>query len=379
MGVIKGGAGWSVAGLDFLRFALALTVTVGHLSQHYFQATWPNLDAFSAYAVGGFFVLSGYTIRAITQRSDGFAVDLFLTDRASRLLSVSVLALLLTIVADVMSYWMAPSFYTSQFGQTTSMPFTRIVLNLLLVSQLYGQDVSPFSNSPFWSLSYEAGFYAIWAAWMYWRRAGGSVLVLGVTLIFFGPNIVALLPFWLLGVLLYDIGRMSVQARRRVVILACLLGLLAGIAFSFYGTLSLDAVKYVKVCLKEAIAMLFGLMQLDSARVTVGIMAGAISFFCVLIPVLFFADRLSVEYAVPKSVSALARRLGELTFPLYLIHFPLLVLARASNLLDFDTNFVKVGLVMVLVFMADACVPMTTKLKDWMRSKMRGPWRLATR
>ena len=188
----------------------------------------------------------------------------------------------------------------------------------------------------------------------------------------------ALLPFWLLGVLLYDIGRMSTQARGRVVVLACFLGLLAGIAFSFYGTLSLEAVKYVKGCLKEVIAMLFGLMQLDSARVTVGIMAGAISFFCVLIPVLFFADKLSVEYAVPKSVAALARRLGELTFPLYLIHFPLLVLARASNLLDFDSNFVKVGLVMVLVFMADACVPMTTKLKDWMRSKMRGTWALTT-
>lgn len=368
------GGGWSVTSLDLLRFALALIVTVGHLSQHYFQTAWPNLDALAAYAVGGFFVLSGYTIRAITQRSEGFSVGIFLTDRASRLLSVSVVALLLTIVADSLSFAISPTFYQAQFGQTTSMPFIRVLLNLLLVSQSYGRDISPFSNSPFWSLSYEAGFYAIWAALMYWRRGGGSVVALGVALLFFGPNIVMLLPFWLLGVLLYDIGCLPSRSRARMSFFVCFLACCAGILFVFYWALSLGAINYAKDYLKGAIFTLFAFMHLNPARVTVGIMAGAVAFFFVLIPVLFFADKLSVQRSVPKPVAAFARRLGELTFPLYLFHFPLLVLARASNLLDFDAIFVKVGLVLFLVFVADACVPMTSKLKDWMRNKMRGTW-----
>lgn len=49
--------------LDFIRFSLAAIVTWGHLTSPAYSAGQPNILDGSVAAVGGFFVLSGYTIR----------------------------------------------------------------------------------------------------------------------------------------------------------------------------------------------------------------------------------------------------------------------------------------------------------------------------
>lgn len=275
---------WSRASLDLMRFTLALVVVLGHLTQSIFQTKWMDLTTHAHMAVGGFFVLSGYTIRAVTQRTRQFDVFSFCTDRASRLLSVSIFALVLTIFADLATSKIDPVFYAANFGSSMDMPILRILVNLFLVSQVWGQDVAPFSNSPFWSLSYEAGFYAIWAAFLYRTRAKGSVIFLLLIALCLGPNILFMLPLWLLGVLLFDVGRSAPEKRNlfSLAIMIAMAGLLGLVAARHTGTI--DFMKGLVPITQSGINGLFEFIQVDTARIAVSVIAGAIISFLILVP-----------------------------------------------------------------------------------------------
>src|SRR5262249_47177139 len=140
--------------LDLTRFALALVVAGTHLTLAAFQDRLPDLRSFALIAVGGFFLLSGYTIRYITQRTrDAAGVRRYLVERAARLLSVSLPALAFTAACDACAVAVAPAWYASYFGQNADRPWLRLAINAVLFSQPYGHDISPLSNDPFWSLS----------------------------------------------------------------------------------------------------------------------------------------------------------------------------------------------------------------------------------
>ena len=190
--------------LDMTRFTLAISVAVGHWTQGYFQETWPDLTNLAIAAVGGFFVLSGYTIRLLTPAEQSFSAASFFVERLSRLWSVALPALLLTIVLDLTSFSVGRQYYMQSWGTFTTHPFFRIAVNVGFISQCWGWDIKPFSNSPFWSLSYEAGFYLLYGLfrglqdWRRWAALFAVALVLG-------PNILLMLLVWLSGVALYDL------------------------------------------------------------------------------------------------------------------------------------------------------------------------------
>jgi peptidoglycan/LPS O-acetylase OafA/YrhL len=355
---------WAFAGLDFLRFALAFTVVIGHLSLSTLQTAWPDMSAYGVIAVGGFFVLSGYTIRAMGLRSSGFDAAAFISERLSRLLSVSVLALLVTVLADVASAQLAPLYYTQSFGEAQEGPLLRVVANLLLVSQPYGLDITPFSNSPFWSLSYEAGFYSMWAAFMFWRVAGGSVAWLLAVAFLAGTHVLAMLPLWLLGVLLFDMGRPGWRASR-------LLGaLVIGVAVAGLGTLVVlngQGMHGLRHSVHLGIAWSFAQLGMPPARVHELVIFGALGAFMLLLPALAVAQRITAWREAPGWLMRVARALGELTFPLYLLHFPLMVLARAAKGAPLDGLPEKLALLAGLLLLAHKLVPVTNKLKGWMR------------
>lgn len=80
----------------------------------------------------------------------------------------------------------------------------RVLINALFASEFWGRDIELFSNSLFWSLSYEAGFYLLY--WIF-RSTGGAwryaLSLCGCALV--GPNIVVMLVPWLGGVLIHDL------------------------------------------------------------------------------------------------------------------------------------------------------------------------------
>ncbi len=70
--------------MDFTRFSLAFAVAAGHWTQPFFQEGWVDLTPMAFAAVGGFFVLSGFTIRMLNP-TGSFALTRYGIDRISRL------------------------------------------------------------------------------------------------------------------------------------------------------------------------------------------------------------------------------------------------------------------------------------------------------
>lgn len=132
-----------------VRFAAALTVALGHVTQDFFSDNTKDLTNYAFGAVGVFFVLSGFVIRYITRTRVG-ALRAYAIDRASRIYSVALPCLLLTILLDSISYSANPSFYLKHWGEGLRHPVKDLVLTSLYLGQAWFQNIWPLSNGPFW-------------------------------------------------------------------------------------------------------------------------------------------------------------------------------------------------------------------------------------
>ncbi len=232
--------------LDILRLLAALTVAVGHLSEPRFTTGWPpSLINLSVAAVAVFFVLSGFVIRCITSArpTDGRR---YATDRFARIYSV---ALPRPGAHRSLRYGLGSrqsAWYSAQFvaaiapagphatiihtlsSQTWLRDSIRILLSLTMLSQSWFQDISPLSNSPFWSLSYECVYYALFGITLYLR---GSKRALGWILVFLltGPTVFLMFPLWLLGCAAWDAYDDGFQPRSIGKLVACSLLSIAGV------------------------------------------------------------------------------------------------------------------------------------------------------
>jgi|TARA_R100000501_G_scaffold12618_1_gene23251 peptidoglycan/LPS O-acetylase OafA/YrhL len=213
--------------LDIIRFLAALVVCVGHasggwLTGGYFWQAGIYLHA----AVMIFFVLSGYVVAATTQRARGGSA--YSAARISRLLSVVIPALAVTALLDSIGLWANAEFYLVTAPQATgggtdltTAPAWRYLINLLHIQEFWtvSGPRTPGSNGPFWSLSYEAAYYAMFGMLVFLRPklawAGIALLLLAA-----GPRIALLAPIWFAGVVLWQ-QRPRISPFRGAV---CLLG-----------------------------------------------------------------------------------------------------------------------------------------------------------
>ena len=107
--------------LDVIRISAAALVAVGHITQPYFSTGWPDLTFLAEGFVAVFFVLSGFVIRYVTCRRRG-TFESYSKDRASRIYSVVIPALLVTVIADSIARHVNPAFYLSNWGDSPSDP-----------------------------------------------------------------------------------------------------------------------------------------------------------------------------------------------------------------------------------------------------------------
>jgi peptidoglycan/LPS O-acetylase OafA/YrhL len=185
--------------LDLIRFGAALVVVFSHCWLIFFPGLplhWPGPGA-----VIVFFVLSGFVIAYVTDGRDrtlgGYALN-----RLSRLWSVSIPALCFGLA-------LFPFVQHSAFGPlpADSLPALGSALNAAFLGEVWFSSVAPPLNGPFWSINYEAWFYAIFGAWTYLPRPvkGPAACALAALA---GPKILLLMPCWLFGVFAYrTLGR----------------------------------------------------------------------------------------------------------------------------------------------------------------------------
>ena len=189
--------------LDVLRLASAIVIAAAHLTQSYSSTGWPDLTENGRPALVMLFLLPGLVIRYVTVIRRGRMTD-FWVDRISRVYSVVVPALVFTVIASYLAMRINPAYYLPNWGVDSGRPLLRLGLNLIFMAQSWNLTFGLFSNTPFWTLSYEVFYYVFYAVTFYLggiRRGFWLVIVAALA----GQHILLLLPLWLLGCLAHDI------------------------------------------------------------------------------------------------------------------------------------------------------------------------------
>lgn len=210
--------------LDLARVIAAALVLMQHvwpLISLGMQFPWPGHEAMIV-----FFVLSGYVI-AYTASAPTVSLNTYAVNRAARILSVAIPALLLSAFIALLPA--GPNIvYAEPMKYEAEQFLFATIINAIFLGQSFGWNISPPLNGPFWSICYEVWYYVIFATWMYsstrWR-----IVLTAIALMVAGLKILALLPVWLLGVWLFH--RMPHLTHRQAVVLFIAS---SAAAFAFY-------------------------------------------------------------------------------------------------------------------------------------------------
>jgi peptidoglycan/LPS O-acetylase OafA/YrhL len=343
-------------------------VAFGHLTQHYFSNGWRDFTDPAVEAVGVFFVLSGFVIRYVT-RLKYARIGEYWIDRASRIYSVIIPAILFTLLADWVAMHANPGFYAAYWGQFTDHFGSRLLQNLLFTSQFWLRRTQLFSNSPLWSLSYEWLYYAIYGCAFYLRGAWRWIAAIGLVALG-GPHIAFLFPLWVLGCALYELYEWLVSPRRAAWFRR--VGVHAGFAIVALTGLLLHPVARLLSVVVKAIDYL----ALRSHHVHTDVFSMMLIYYRVSIPAAFLmlwllvaVHGLKVE-ARSRWVRSI-RILAEGTFPLYVIHFPLYVLVASVIPYDHGNPVAKIALLLAAIAFGVLLAFPTNRLKDAMRNRLR--------
>ncbi|SPJ29648.1 acyltransferase family protein [Falsiruegeria mediterranea] len=202
--------------LNLLRFGAAMVVLLSHFAYPRFSGgdwMWVRELNLGSDAVVIFFVLSGFVIALTAERKDD-TMGRFAFSRLSRLISVAVPALVLTLVLDRMGSTADPASYFAPYYAPLPL-WEMLARGLSFSNEWSGLSARLGSNGPFWSLSYEAAYYVLFAVCFYLNGLRRAALLVLFCLLF-GLNVLLLMPAWLMGVWLYRklylINGLSAQA-----------------------------------------------------------------------------------------------------------------------------------------------------------------------
>ena len=350
--------------LDVIRFAAAVMVAAGHLTQKYFSTGWRDHTTLAVHAVGIFFVLSGFVIR-YTTRLKYHRVGEYWVDRSARIYSVVLPAVLFTIIADLVAWRVNPTYYLANWADNIDHPLLRIFTNLTFTSQVWSKSIALFSNGPFWSLSYECFYYVLYGCAFYLtgvRRYGCWILVAALA----GPHILLLLPVWLLGCVAFDLYEWLREAsisRVRLQLSFLLMGIV--------GVLLWHPAFEVLFTVKTILARFFLTHHHQPVN-----LRWCLDYYGVGIPgaYLLLWSACTMEKAAAPQKSRLAkiiRVMAEGTFPLYLFHFPALVLIGALIRYDHGSPAEKALILSLVIAFGVSLATPTNNLKSVLRMWMR--------
>lgn len=189
--------------LDVLRIAAALTVFLSHVGHgHLVGGVLWRFTYWGHEAVIVFFVLSGYVIAYCADQREKELAS-YVSARLSRLYSVILPVVAITLMLDFIGGQINPSVYEKSIDRTLPAWLTYSA-SLLMLNQSWSLDTHFGSNGAYWSIPYEFWYYFIFGAATYLK---GYRRFIGIAIgsLAAGANILILLPFWLLGALSYRV------------------------------------------------------------------------------------------------------------------------------------------------------------------------------
>jgi peptidoglycan/LPS O-acetylase OafA/YrhL len=310
--------------LDGLRLTAALAVLCLHAHDMWFPSSMHRPDEpgnASHAAVIVFFVLSGFVIAyTASMRNAGFGP--YIKARLGRLCSMVVPALLLTALVEVALRLQGEPGLMALYVRGTFGP--RYVMTGAFLNEIWLFSAAPPANIALWSLSFEFWYYLIFGLWFFNGRGWKSwALALGACVVA-GPKIVLMMPIWLMGCAAYRMPRPVLAPCVRWSAVALLLA-------SVLLTISIVPPKPFPI--GQAPFFFANQFVTDWA---VGL---SVALALWLLPPRSAQDGRVVSPVLVRRV----RRIADLTFPIYLMHYPLLVLWRVlfGTRLDDPAQYVQ--------------------------------------
>lgn len=343
--------------LDGVRYLSALLVLVGHSVQLWlYTGPFPFTPRLQHNCVTVFFVLSGLVIASSLERGKRTLAE-FAIARAARLVPVALAAILFGTAAWLLGQWLgAPEIHGSHNGTVNAAAFVAPMLFLSEAPGLYG----PVWNPPYWSLCYEAWFYALFGMAVFLRgRTRIAALLIGALLA--GPNVLLLLPVWLMGAAVASCKalRPTSLTTGAILIAACLMGieLISHVDLIWLGWLgpkvpwSLSNSEWVLSDTLLGLAMAAG--------------------FAGLRPL---AEHMAAPLArIEKPV----RWLAGSAFTLYLFHWPLLAVLRLLGVTRLESPLAYVavlaGIVLATLAIAEVTERRTPAVRRWLEARLLTP------
>ncbi|OKS85140.1 acyltransferase family protein [Mucilaginibacter polytrichastri] len=321
-------SGLSSIFLDALRIIASIVVFIGHAyAQGYITVGNNFMGAdFGHFSVLIFFVLSGYVIAHTTSKKNRGPLQ-YAQARLSRLYSVLLPTLIITAIIEFAVVKLSPEI---AIGYQRGNPLPRYILSGLFLNEMWFFSASPPINGPLWSLSYEYWYYVIFGCVFFKFKGWQSVIIPLLACMIAGPKILSMMPIWLFGNIAY---RLNNPLKNRYAISWFLVAGALSIAIILY--IALPALPF-----KLGTSPLFFSAQFISDTI-VSLFIG-IAFW--LLPSYNIASE-----KVPGKALKTFRKFADLTFPLYVLHEPLLVLFRVINK-EYANNSLNMIVGLVIVF-----------------------------
>jgi peptidoglycan/LPS O-acetylase OafA/YrhL len=333
--------------LNMLRVIAALLVFLNHVSQWWFYPKGIVVGEVGHDAVVLFFVLSGYLIAYSIKGHRRRTVRDYALARLSRLYSVVASALVLTAVLLMIGMRMHNPLY-EWFSRGSD--WLRLLIAGCFIQELWFWSASPPTNAPLWSLSFEFWYYVLFGIWVYGRHHRAGRWLLAVMLVVAGPKILLLLPVWIMGAAAFYLGprlRLSPgPAAVGLLITGCLLILL--FAKGWRGPFEIFKKPY------------FGAGWFLSDWCSGMLFAAGIYFF----------DQAFVNRNFPPHLARFAKWGADMSFSVYLYHFPLLIFAAALVPYNHDSAIqalsVAAGVLAVTLLLSRVTEARRPVLHRWM-------------
>jgi len=346
--------------LDLVRAIAALVVVVGHAHQlEIYTGYYPFSLGLQKNAVVVFFVLSGLVIATATDKRED-SLSSYVIARISRIVPVAVVATLVALaVAALDANLGAAPMFEEDLGWADPVEALQA---LLFLSSSY--DASFALNPVHWSLCYEVWFYALFAAATF-ARGGSRWLWLGVLGLAAGPNALLLLPSWLVGVWIARSPRArNVPAARA----------------SMYLALALVSLFIMPKVAPPVSNFVWGLVPWSPYYS----LYAPTDFALALATALGFMGLRALSaggFVLPAACEKPVRYLAGCSFSLYLLHWPLLKLARMAGIGANDSLVGFVAIVAGVVAVSAAFATVTehrryatrAMLERWVRPSHASP------
>jgi peptidoglycan/LPS O-acetylase OafA/YrhL len=301
--------------LDLLRALAAIAVYIFH-AQHFSGKAVPLVGQLGGEAVIVFFVLSGLLISYARKKHED--LQDFMVARFARLWSVCLPALVLTVMSDTAGQYLSLDAYSPMQPYNWFKWAASLTANATFLNQIWHLNIYPGTNGPFWSLSFEFWYYAIFAAGVYlrgWRRVM-CLLCLGLIA---GPKILVGLPVWLLGAGVYQALRGWPKCGPRAGLAIWLGSLGLACAFSYFHVYEGLTATFPETAQRASTQWFVNFWP---ASYLIGLIVAANIFG--------FSGFSDKAHWLLAKFSGPIRWAAGISFGLYLFHYPLMYLVKAA-------------------------------------------------